>query len=192
MRKAFLFMMVSLDGFFEGVDHDLSWHNIDGEFGEFVIEQTREVGVMLFGRRTYQMMESFWPTEYAREVDPIVAELMNTTPKVVFSKTLEKVVEGLHWKNVRLVRDSVVEEIKKLKGKPGKDLAVFGSNNLSVGLLEMGLLDEIRVMVNPVVIGDGTPLFKGIKDRFKLKLFKTKTFHNGNVLLCYQPDRVIA
>ncbi len=189
MRKLFLFMMVSLDGFHEGPNHDLSWHNVDEEFNEFAIKQTRNVGALLFGRRTYELMRDFWPTEHARKTDPIVARLMNRTAKVVFSKKLKKVEETSHWKNVVLVKNKIKEETLKLKRKPGKDLAVYGSNNFCVTLLELGLLDELRIMVNPVVIGKGTPLFKGLKKRLNLKLLKTRAFNNGNVLLSYQPIR---
>lgn len=186
MRKLFLFMMVSLDGYFEGENHDLSWHNADNkEFNDYAIEQTKNVGTLLFGHRTYDLMRDYWPTEDARKNDPIVAEQMNTTPKIVFSKTLEKVEETEYWENVRLIAHNVSEEIKKLKAESGKDLAVYGSNNLAVSLLEIGLLDEIRIMVNPVVIGKGTPLFKGIKSKLSFHLLNTKSFKNGNVLLTY-------
>lgn len=180
-------MMVSLDGFFEGPNHDLSWHHVDAEFNEFAIEQTKVVDTLLFGKRTYELMRDFWPTEHARKTDPIVANLMNTTAKIVFSRTPQKVKETEHWKNVRLVKGNLEEEIKKLKDQPGRDIAVYGSNNLSVSLIQMGLLDEIRIMVNPVVIGNGTFLFKGIKNKLNLKLLRIRTFKNGNILLYYQP-----
>lgn len=100
MGKVFLFMMVSLDGFFEGPNHEIDWHNVDGEFNEFAIEQAKDVGTMLFGRRTYELMASYWPTESAKKDDPVVAELMNSTPKNCLSRTLEKA----EWNNTRLVR----------------------------------------------------------------------------------------
>jgi len=183
MRKTYLFMMVSLDGFFEGPDHDIYWHNADEEFDRFTIDQLGEVGTILFGRKTYEMMASFWPTETAKASDPIVAEKMNATPKIVFSKTLEKA----EWQNTRLVRDGVKETVEDLKRQPGKDIAVFGSSDLAVSLLQMGLLDELRIMVNPVVLGGGKRLFEGIRDRLDLTLVNTRTFRNGNVLLYYQP-----
>jgi len=194
MSKIFLFMMVSLDGYMEGPGHDLSWHHVDEEFNVFAAEQMREMGTILFGRRTYQLMESFWPSKQGLEDDPVVAELMNKTPKVVFSKTLEKVVETDVWKNIRLVKDNIAEEVGKLKnrqdlpaGRQEKPIAVLGSNNFCVTLLELGLLDELRIMVNPVIIGKGTPLFAGIKSKLSLTLLKTRSFHNGNILLTYQP-----
>ncbi len=180
-------MMVSLDGFFEGLNHDLSWHNVDAEFDEFAIRQTRGADILLFGRKTYELMAGFWPTEHARETDPIVARLMNTKPKIVFSKTLTKVEEKANWKNIRLIKKNIVEEIKKLKKQTGKDLAIYGSNNLTVSLIDKGLVDEFRIMVNPVVLGRGNLLFTDIKGKLDLKLIKTKTFSSGNVLLYYQP-----
>ncbi len=187
MRKLFLFMMVSVDGYFEGENHDLSWHNVDAEFNEFAIRQTKQVGTLLFGKRTYDLMSSYWPSEQAVKNDPVVAGLMNKTPKVVFSKTLGRVEETGHWKNVRLLREINPEEIKKMKRETTKDLAVFGSNNLATQLLEMGLLDELRIMVNPVALGQGHALFTGLKNKANLKLINTKVFKSDSVLLYYTP-----
>ena len=185
MRKLFSFNMVTLDGFFEGPDHDISWHNVDAEFNEFAIEQTSAVDALLFGRVTYRLMANYWPTPAAIENDPIVAGLMNRLPKIVFSRTLEKA----EWNNTRLIRDRIAEEMLKLKQQPGDDLALFGSANLMSALMQLDLIDEHRIMVNPVILGSGNPLFKRTNDKLNLKLIKTRTFGNGNVLLCYQPDR---
>ena len=183
MRKVFLFMMVTLDGFFEGPDHEIDWHNVDEEFNEFAIDQLNEVDTLLFGRVTYEGMASYWPTQLAKEDDPVVADKMNTVPKLVFSKTLDKA----EWNNSRLVKEHIAEEVSKLKQQQGRDLAIFGSSDLTASLLEMGLVDELRIMVNPVVLGKGKTLFKGIDEKVNLKLLKTKTFHSGNILLYYQP-----
>lgn len=183
MRKVFLFMMVTLDGFFEGPNQDISWHNVDEEFNDFAINQLDELNMILFGRVTYEGMASFWPTPFALENDPIVAEKMNTTPKIVVSRTLAKA----DWQNTRLVKENVAEEIAQLKQQPGKDIAIFGSSDLAVSLLQMGLLDELRIMVNPVVLGSGKSLFKGLHEQVKLKLLKTHQFKSGNVLLYYEP-----
>jgi len=184
MRKVLFFMLTSLDGYFEGPNRDISWHNADNEFNEFAIKQTGEFGAFLFGRVTYELMASYWPTEVAKRDDPIVAGLMNSLPKIVFSKTLEKV----DWENTRLVKENFVEVISMLKQEAGKDIAIFGSSDLTVTLMEHALVDEYRIMVNPVVLGNGKPLFKGIKNKINLKLIKTKTFKSGNVLLCYEPN----
>jgi dihydrofolate reductase len=185
MRNIFLFMMVTLDGFFEGPDHSIDWHNVDEEFNEFAIDQLHELDTLLFGRATYEGMASFWPTPFAKENDPIVADLMNSTPKIVVSTTLEQA----EWENSRLVKANVAEEITKLKQQPGKDIAVFGSSDLAVSLLQLGLLDELRIMVNPVVLGSGKRLFAGMNEQQHLKLLKTRTFNSGNVLLRYQVQR---
>jgi dihydrofolate reductase len=177
--------MVTLDGFFDGPNHDISWHNVDAEFNEFAIEQTGSVAALLFGRVTYELMASFWPTPFALETDPIVADLMNRLPKLVFSTTLAKA----DWNNTRLIKDHVAEAISQLKQQPGKDLALFGSANLMSTLMKLDLIDEHRIMVNPVILGNGTPLFNRAENKVNLKLVNTRIFGNGNVLLCYQPDR---
>src|SRR5690349_8666241 len=111
MRKVFLFNMITLDGFFEGPNQDISWHNVDEEFNEFAINQLNEIDTLLFGRVTYQGMASYWPTDLAISDDPAVAGLMNSLQKVVFSKTLDKVA----WNNSRLVKENAVEEVSTLK-----------------------------------------------------------------------------
>jgi dihydrofolate reductase len=185
MRKVFLFNMVTLDGFFEGPNQDISWHSVDEEFNEFAIRQLNEVDTLLFGRVTYQMMASYWPTEVAISDDPVVAGLMNSLPKIVFSRTLDTA----EWNNSKLVKENVAEEVSQLKQQPGKDIAIFGSSDLAVTLAEHGLIDEYRLIVNPVVLGEGKTLLKGIKDKLQLKLIRTRIFDSGNVLLCYEPDK---
>src|SRR5581483_2311693 len=161
-------------------DHDLSWHNVDGEFGQFAIEQLKEVGTLIFGQRTYELMASFWPSKEAKKDDPETAKLMTKLPKIVFSHSEIKP----EWENTTWLSD--VEKLRQLKKQAGKDLAVFGSSNLCLSLIENNLLDELRIMVNPVIIGQGTSLFTGIKQKLNLDLTKTRQFKNGNVLLNYQ------
>src|SRR5690348_10623177 len=171
MRKVFLFMMISLDGYFEGINHDLSWHNVDEEFNQFAVEQLKGMDTILFGRKTYEMMKSYWPDAEASDpADAQVAEMMNSYKKIVFSETLDKA----DWENTTLIKENVKEELEKMKNAEGRDMGIFGSSNLAVSLLEKGLLDELRIMVNPVVIGEGTPLFEGIKEKLKLKLTDTR------------------
>lgn len=185
MRKLIAFNMVTLDGFFEGPNHDINWHVVDDEFNQFAIEQTSMFGTILFGRVTYQLMASYWPTPAASTDDPIVAGLMNTLPKVVFSRTLQKA----KWNNTRLIKNNLAEEVLKMKQQPGNDLAVLGSANLLSTLMQMDLIDEHWIMVNPVVLGSGNPLFKGVNHQINLKLLKSRTFRSGNVLLYYQPAK---
>jgi dihydrofolate reductase len=185
MRKIIFQTLISLDGFFEGPNQEIDWHNVDEEFNEFAIDFLDQVDTLLFGRVTYELMAGYWPTPAATTNDPIVAGKMNHLPKIVFSRTLKKV----EWENSRLVKENVAEEITKLKQQPGKDMVIFGSSDLAVTLLPLGLIDECRILVNPVVLGSGKPLFKGIKEKLNLKLIKTKTFKSGNVLLFYQPEK---
>ncbi len=183
MRKLYVFNMVSLNGFFEGVNRDLSWHRVDAEFNNYAIEQLNNTGLLLFGRITYELMAGYWPTEQAMTDDPTIAGAMNMIPKIVFSRTLKQA----HWNNTSLIQDHCAEEVQRLKLLSGKDIAIFGSSRLAVSLMQSGLVDEYRIMVNPVVLGDGTPLFHGMQGTMSLKLLETKVFMNGNVLMSYQP-----
>jgi len=188
MSKLFLFMMVSVDGFFEGPNHDLSWHNVNPEFNDFAIAQTKTVGTLLFGHTTYDLMSGYWPTEGPRKNDPVVAELMNTLPKIVFSRTLTNLPAIPHWENAKLEKEVNKDEIIKLKQSSDKPLAIFGSNALCVSLMRLGLVDEFRLMVAPVVIGKGTRLFEGLNEKYKLKLTSSRVFNSGNILLTYVPQ----
>lgn len=176
-------MMVSLDGYFEGVNHDLSWHNVDAEFNEYAIKHTRDAGILLFGRRTYELMVNYWPSASATTDDPIVANLMNSAQKIVFSKTLKKA----EWNNTRLVTEINPEEIIRLKKESSKDLAIYGSNTLAVNMIQLKLIDEFRIMVNPMAIGKGTSLFQGLQEKVPMKLIGTERFKSGNILLQYKP-----
>lgn len=185
MRKLYSFLMTTLDGFYEGPSQEFHFWNVDQEFNEFSIGQLHDTDILLLGRVTYEGMASYWPTQAARDDDPVVAELMNALPKVVVSTTLETA----GWNNTRRLGANVAEELTKLKQQPGKDLAVLGSPNLTVSLLGMGLVDELRVMVNPVALGDGKSLFRSSEQELGLKLLQTRTFRSGNVLLTYRPPR---
>jgi dihydrofolate reductase len=183
VRKLISFMVVTLDGYTEGPNGEFDWPNVDDEFNEFAISQLNDIDILLFGRVTYAGMASYWPTPAAIEDDPAVAGRMNSVAKVVFSTTLEKA----DWENTRLIKENVADALSELKQQPGKDLAVFGSSNFTVSLLERGLVDELRVMVNPILLGAGKSLFTGLADRVPLTLQKTTTFSSGNVLLSYRP-----
>jgi dihydrofolate reductase len=127
-------------------------------------------------------MAGYWPT--ATGNDQVVTLKMNTLPKFVFSRTLERA----EWNNTRVIREDAAEEILKLKKERGKDLALFGSANLLSTLGQTGLIDEYRIMVNPILLGGGTPLFQGVSRRMGLKLISSNTYRSGNVLLCYRPN----
>lgn len=183
MRKVIIFNLISLDGYFEGPSREIDWHNVDNEFNQFAIDQLNNADTLLFGRVTYNLMASYWPTKTAIEDDPIIADLMNRIDKIVFSRTLKYV----DWKNTRLVSDDPAAEIRKLKDSPGKDVFIFGSSDLATGLLHDRLIDEVRLIVNPILLGSGKAMFTGLKNRVNLKLLNTRTFNSGNVLLYYQP-----
>ena len=183
MRKIILFNMVTLDGFFAGPNGEIDWHNVDEEFNEFAIDQLKTAGGLIFGRVTYQLMAGYWPTAAALSDDPVVADRMNSIAKIVFSRTLDQA----DWNDTRLVKEDAAGEISRLKQQPGKDLFIFGSANLASTFTNLDLIDEYRIMVSPVILGKGRPLFEGIQAKLDLELLNTKTFRNGNVLLYYEP-----
>ena len=168
-------MMISLDGYFEGDNHDLSWHNVDEEFVQFADAQLDEADTLVFGHKTYEMMANYWPNE---PEDDSTASRMNALHKVVFSRD----TFSTDWENTEVSTD-LAAKIQDLTSQGGKDIAVLGSSHLGKEMLEAGLLDEVRIMVNPVFIGSGSTLFEGLSK--SLKLTNTRTFENGNVLLIY-------
>lgn len=183
MKKLIMWNMITLDGYFEGSKKwDIAWHEYvwGDELEKFSIEQFRDIGMLVFGRVTYEGMASYWSTASGE-----TARLMNSIPKVVFSRTLK----GADWNNTRLVKDNAVEEIPKLKREPGKDIYIFGSANLSASLMEHGLIDEYRLGLNPILLGKGNPLFKPGQDETKMKLVEARPMKSGVVILRYQPDR---
>jgi dihydrofolate reductase len=187
MRKVLLSNLVTLDGFFAGLKGELDWHIVDEEFNQYAIDLLSKVDALLFGRVTYQLMADYWPAAATNPSTPKsdleIADKMNNLPKIVFSKTLQKV----EWKNTRLVKEKIAEEISKMKEQSGKDMVIFGSGSIVSTFMQLGLIDEYRIIVNAVVLGNGKPLFKGINDKQNLKLLKTRVFGSGVVILYYQP-----
>jgi dihydrofolate reductase len=185
MRKIIFQNLISLDGYYEGPNKEIDWHNVDSEFNDFAIVFLNTIDTILFGRITYQMMAKYWTSPDALKDDPVVAERMNNLSKIVFSKSLK----NAEWNNTRLINRNLSDEINKLKKQSGKDIAIFGSSDLALSLIPHDLIDEFRIMVNPFILGNGKPLLKGLKTRLKLKLLNTKTFKSGNVLLYYEPAK---
>ncbi len=186
MRRLSVFNSVTLDGYFAGLNGDFSWaHNDqqDSEWDAFVAGNANPGGQLLFGRITYELMASYWPTPMAAENSPEIAERMNILPKVVFSRTLDKA----SWSNTTLVKGDVAAEVRKMKQEPGKDMTILGSGSIAAQLAQEGLIDEFQIVVNPVVLGKGRTMFEGIKKKQMLKLTTSRTFANGNVLLRYEP-----
>jgi dihydrofolate reductase len=185
MRKLTVFNNVSLDGYFTGVNDDISWTYLsprDPEFEAFTAENAKTGGELVFGRKTYQMMASYWPTPMALEQNPVVAERINALQKVVFSRTLDSV----SWQNTRLVKDNLTDEILAMKQSSGKDLVIMGSGSLVSQLSQAHLIDVYQLVVNPVVIGNGRTLFEGMMENLQLKLTDSRIFNNGNIFLTYE------
>ena len=178
MRKIFWQMMTSLDGYMEGPNQDLSWHMVDDDFQGYVNEMLASIGGIILGRVTYEFFAQYWPTAAEPET-----RMMNELPKYVFSRTLDRVT----WNNSRLVKGEMEDEVIKLKQQPGKDLAMFGSANLASSFIRLGLIDEYRMFIAPVVLGDGGPTFKFIDKRFNLKLAGARPLASGVVILSYTP-----
>jgi dihydrofolate reductase len=181
MRKLVMWNLQTLDGYFEGKQpwdldfHDTAWGD---ELQRFSLEQTEELGTLLFGRATYEGMADYWP-----KATGATADFMNRVPKLVFSRTLDTAT----WNNARLVRRDAAEEVAELKRGSGKDLFVFGSAKLCDSLMRAGLFDEYRVCVAPVVLGTGVPLFKPGAPRLDLTLLEARPLSTGGVILRYAP-----
>jgi dihydrofolate reductase len=190
VRNLYLFMSLSIDGYFEGPNHDISWHRVDPEFNRFAIRQLKETDLFLWGRRIYQLMEAYWPKvaddPAISKDDRKVANFMNNTEKIVFSRTLENVSETRNWRRMKLVRKFDPADIRRLKERPGGDIGVGGSE-LAVSFAEAGLIDEFRFMITPVALGAGTPMLQGMKRKLNLELVRTRRFESGNLLLYYKP-----
>lgn len=180
MRKISLFMNVSLDGFFENANHDISGFKTD--FNAFSSSKGSAVDALLFGHKTYEMMK-FWSTPQALEVMPEIANFINEKQKYVASHAPFEA----GWHNVQVISGDVPAAIKVLKQQPGQDILIFGSNTLCVSLIQAGLLDECQIQVNPVLFGAGTALFHGLTRSLDLNLVETRPFPSGAVLLVYRP-----
>jgi len=173
--------LMTLDGYFEGTKKwDLDFHNIvwSDELEQLSIQQLKSCSTLVFGRITYEGMAAYWTT-VTGEVE--VAGFMNSIPKIVFSTTLQKA----EWNNTRLVKGNIEQEIAVLK-QSGKDSYIFGSADLSATLMKLGLIDEYRICVVPIILGGGTPLFKIIPEQVKLKLVESRSLKSGGVILRYE------
>ena len=186
MRKLMAFNHVTMDGYFVSATGDMNWArqgNEDPEFSAFVAENAKGGGALVFGRKTYEMMASFWPTPMADKHDPVVAKQMNALPKVVFSRTLEKA----SWNNTRLMKGDLVAEARKLKEETGPGLCILGSGSVIAQLAAAGLIDEYQMVIDPVALGKGRSMFEGIPQPLNLKLAQSRVFRNGKIFLSYAP-----
>ena len=188
MRHVILFSHVSLDGFTEGPDGELDWITVDDEGWDEVMALQETADAALFGRVNYEGFEAYWPTAAenpsATPYEVAHARWLEQADRVVFSKTLQTVT----WKGTRIVRDDIAGAIASMKQQSGKNMWLFGGANIAQTLMKLGLIDEYRLMVNPVILGGGKPLFHGLTERIALKLVNAKTLHSGVVELHYQSD----
>ncbi len=186
MRKLVLFMHVSLDGFVAGPNGEMNWIIVDEAIFDYAHKRTNESDTALYGRVTYDMMQDYWPTAAdkpnATKHDKEHAAWYNKVDKIVLSKTMK----GANLPGTTIISEDVAEKIKQIKAAPGKEIIIFGSPSASHTLMHEGLIDEYWLFVNPVLLGKGTPLFKGITDRTKLKLVENTAFANGVVCLHYK------
>jgi dihydrofolate reductase len=188
MQKLIVFNHVTLDGYFTDANNEMRWaHRVsdDAEWNAFVAENASGGdATLVFGRKTYDLMASYWPTPMAAQNDPVVAERMNSLKKVVFSRTLDEAA----WSNTKVVKGDIAAEVRKLKEEPGDGMVIMGSGTIVSQLAREGVIDEYQIVVNPIVLGKGRTLFEDMGGKLALKLTKSRTFDNGNVFLCYEPE----
>lgn len=187
MRKVLVSNLISLDGFIAGPKGEIDWFvNIaDKEFENYAVGLIDAVDTMLFGRVTYELMAGYWPTATTATDDQRIIDAMNSSQKIVFSKTLSKVT----WKNARLATKDIAEEVSDLKKSPGRDIVIYGSGSIVSALTRSGLIDEYRILVCPFILGSGIPHFDGVRERVSLKLVDSRKFSSGVVALDYLPVR---
>jgi dihydrofolate reductase len=185
MRKLTAFNFVTLDGYYKGLEEDISWHNHGIEETRYSEEMLSLGNILLFGRKTYEQMAYFWTSEMAKEIFPKVVEGMNNSEKIVFSTQAEP---DEIWVNTRFISGNIAESINHLKQTPGKDLTILGSGSIVAQFAGQNLIDEYKLMIDPVVLGQGVPLFEGIKQNLNLKLIGVRTFSGDSVLIEYKSD----
>jgi len=184
MQPLIAFVTASLDGYFADSAGDVSWaHKSDPEWLEFVSSNASQGGTLLLGRVTYELLLRYWPTPMAKQQSPAVADGMNSAPKIVFSRTLKEAT----WQNTKLLKDDLPGETRKLKQQSGKGLCILGSGSIVTQLAEARLIDELQIVVSPIALGKGKTPFETLKQRLPLKLLKTRSFANGNVIHYYGP-----
>lgn len=179
MSKLTSFTFITLNGFLKGQNEDTTWHAHNGKAGEYANKASNGDHILLFGRKTYEMMISFWPTPMAAEMFPIVAENMNKAEKIVCSNTLKKA----DWKNSIVIKGDIVAQIKQLKKRSKKTITILGSGSLLTQLSDAGLIDDYTIMLDPIALGKGTSIFEGIRNNLQLKLASSRVFKKEGILL---------
>lgn len=189
MRNILLLMHISLDGYTAGPQGEMDWIAVDEEIFDYTNKLTDSADTAIYGRVTYEMMESYWPTAAeqpnATKHDINHARWYNAAHKLVFSRTLETAA----GKNISLLKTPDAAEIARLKQQPGKNLVLIGSPSLARAFIQLGLIDQYWLNVNPVILGGGIPLFPELKEKLPLKLIEARTFRSGVLGLHYEPDK---
>jgi len=182
MRKLKLQVQISLDGFIAGPDGEMDWMKWDWDDGlkNYVKDLTGPVDTIILGRKLAQGFIPYWTSEVGKEEG---AEKMVYTDKVVFTKTLEK----SEWERTVLAKGDLVDEIQNLKMQDGGDIIVYGGAQFVSSLIKEGLIDELHLLINPVAIGDGLTIFRGLESKQDLTLIQSKVFDCGIIVLCYRP-----
>ena len=187
MRKVIFLIHVTLDGFVAGPNGEMDWIIYNDEIEKYSHDLHDTTDAAIYGRTTYQMMEGYWPhvldDPSSSTGDRNHALWLEDATKIVVSKTLDSV----QWKNTVLIQDNIAEEMNKIKRQPGKDLWLLGSPTLAQTFMRLGLIDEYRINVNPVILGSGKPLFDDLDNPLPLKLIEAKAFKDDVVALRYEP-----
>ena len=183
MRKLSAFIFLSLNGYYKDGQNDISWHRHGTEENEFASDSMQQGNILLFGRITYELMAGYWPAPMAIEQNADVAAGMNQASKIVFSRTLAKA----EWHNTTIMKNNVIEEIRKMKETPGSDMTILGSGTVVSQFAAHHLIDEFALMIDPVILDKGTSLFSGIPVSQNLQLVNSRTFKSGAMLLQYRP-----
>ena len=174
--------MVSLDGFIEGPNKEIDWHNWNDDMDEYMSAFFKGVDTIILGRVAYELMADYWPTSAAESENPLIAHKMNKLTKLVYSKTLSKA----EWRNARIINELKKDELLKLKQEAEKDIVIFGGAEMVQSFIQYNLIDEFRLIVNPVILGKGKLLFdKNTDRRMNLKFLNCIPKKSGNVILCY-------
>lgn len=179
-RRIVLDLAVTLDGFIEGPKGEVDWCIMDPDMG--FIDFLNNIDTILYGRKSYELWGQYIPEDGASDTEKEIWRLVHSKKKYVFSKTPAKEYQGAN-----LISFNIVEEIKKIKNEPGKDIWLYGGASLITTFLNLGLIDEYRLSIHPVVLGEGKPLFIDVQHRLNLKLVNTRKFASGVVQLCYHP-----
>lgn len=179
MVQLISFTFITLNGFYKGEHEETGWHQHQGEAAKFADEASGSDNILLFGRKTYDMMAGFWPTPMAHELYPIVAENMNKARKIVCSNTMKKA----DWHNTEIISGDIIRQLAELKRTSKNDMTILGSGSLLTQLTDAGLIDNYLIMLDPVALGSGTPIFNGLKNETQFKLNSCRAFENDGIVL---------